>query len=64
MSLRGKLHSNLHHRSRPGYSLPRRVFDLGLLSTSYSSKVQQAAEDAIETGTPQQKEREKFGTEL
>jgi len=28
------------------------------------SKVQQAAEDAVETETPQQQEREEFGTEL
>jgi hypothetical protein len=28
------------------------------------SKVQRAAEDAVETETPQQQEREEFGTEL
>ncbi|MGZ4371240.1 MAG: hypothetical protein ACXVRV_04245 [Gaiellaceae bacterium] len=28
------------------------------------SKVQRAAEDAVETATPQQQEREEFGTEL
>jgi hypothetical protein len=64
MTLRKKLHSNLHHRPRPGSGRPRRVLDLGLLPMSHSSKVQQLADDAVETGTPRQKEREEFGTEL
>jgi hypothetical protein len=31
---------------------------------SYTSKVQEVAEDAVDTKTPQQLERQAFGTEL
>jgi len=62
MPLREKLRSHLHYRS--GRGRPRRVLDLGLLPMSYASKVQEVAEDAIETERPKQREREELGTEL
>jgi hypothetical protein len=31
---------------------------------SYATKVQEVAEDAVETERPKQREREEFGTEL
>jgi hypothetical protein len=60
--IRERLRSHLRYRS--GRSQPRRVFDLGLLPISYSSKVQGAAEDAVATERPKEREREEFGTEL
>ena len=62
MPLREKLRSHLHYR--PGRGQPRRVLDLGLLPMSYASKVQEVAEEAVETEKPRQREREEFGTEL
>jgi hypothetical protein len=62
VSLREKLRHKLDHR--PGRGRPQRLVDLGLLPMSNASKVQEVAEDAGKTETPQQHEREEFGTEL
>jgi hypothetical protein len=64
MQLRQKLGSSLHRRARPDRGRPRRMIDLGLLPMSPATKVQQVAEDAAETESPRQREREEFGTEL
>jgi hypothetical protein len=62
VSLREKLRHKLHHR--PGRGRPQQFVDLGLFPLSNASKIREVAEDAGKTETPQQHEREEFGTEL
>ena len=62
MSLSEKLLNKLH--PRPGRGRPQQFVDLGLFPPSNASKVREVTEDAGKTETPQQLEREEFGTEL